>query len=79
MSKTEGGYNMCPLCATTIKRILPHEFGKEVDKYWAWVEEISPELPPGFLRNFRHSASVLQTVYINGELSADTESFCPTS
>lgn len=79
MSKTAGGYCMCPLCATTIKRILPHENGKEVQKYWEWVEEIVPELPPGFLRNFRRSASALETVYVNGKLSSDVESICPPS
>ena len=76
MGKTEGGYNMCPLCATTIKRVLPHEHGKEVAKYWEWVEEIAPELPPGFLRNFKHSAAVLESVYVTGTFSSDTDTGC---
>lgn len=76
MAKTEGGYNMCPLCASTIKRVLPHEHGKEVAKYWAWVEEIAPELPPGFLRKFRHSAGVLESVYITGTFQSETDTNC---
>jgi hypothetical protein len=80
MNKTAGGYCMCPLCATTIKRILPHENGKEVAKYWAWVEEIVPELPPGFLRRWGHSASALEAVYIHGNSIADQrDSVCPSS
>ena len=76
MAKTEGGYNMCPLCACTIKLVLPHEHGKEVAKYWDWVEEIAPELPPGFLRKFRHSAGVLEAVYITGTFQSETDTNC---
>jgi len=78
MGRTEGGYNMCPLCASTVKRILPHEHGKEAEKYWQWVEEIAPELPPGFLRNFRHSASVLEAVYVTGDFRSSDNNCLPS-
>jgi len=75
------GYSMCPLCAGSIKRILPHERGAEVAKYWAWVEEISPALPPGFLRAFGHSARVLKNVYIgNGDqVAPEVDGVCKSS
>jgi hypothetical protein len=60
------GYCNCPLCATIIKKILPHD-GHEVEVYWKWVHEISPPLPAGFLRNFKHSAGVIETVHVNGK------------
>ena len=65
MNFIPGGYCSCPLCAGIIKKVLPHEDGKEVDKYWAWVEEVNPSLPTGFMRNFRHSAHVIETVFSN--------------
>ena len=80
MSKTSGGYCLCPLCATTIKRILPHEHGREVTRYWAWVEEIVPELPPGFLRKWNHSAAALEAVYVHGNSIVDQQdSLCQPS
>jgi hypothetical protein len=80
MSKTLGGYCLCPLCATTIKRILPHEHGREVTRYRAWVEEIVPELPPGFLRKWNHSAAALEAVYVHGNSIVDQQdSLCQPS
>ena len=77
---TSSGYCICPLCADSIKRILPHEGGAEVEKYWAWVEEISPALPPGFVRSFGHSSSILQTIYVDKtEVSTEAESICRSS
>jgi len=75
------GYFMCPLCAGSIKRILPHEGGAEVVKYWAWVEEISPALPPGFLRAFGHSAKVLKNVYVgrDDQEASAVDSVCKSS
>ena len=79
LQATPGGYCICPLCATAIKRILPHERGSEVDKYWQWVEEISPELPPGFARNFKLSAGALESVYVKGQLSSEVGGMCAPS
>lgn len=62
------GHSYCSLCATVIKLILPAECGLEVDKYWDWVYEVPVALPKGFLRNFRHSAGVIRTVYLNDGL-----------
>jgi hypothetical protein len=36
----EHGFCNCPLCATIIKKILPFQHGKEVEKYWSWVYEV---------------------------------------
>ena len=57
------GYCNCSICAGIIKKILPFEGGKEVDKYWDWCYEINPPLPPGFARNFRLAGDALMTVY----------------
>lgn len=65
--KNPRGHCNCPLCSTIINLILPHENGKEVDKYWAWVHEIVPPLPRDFMRNFKHSAAVLETIYVKGK------------
>lgn len=74
------GYNMCPLCATVIKKILPFEAGLEVIKYWEWVEEVSPPLPPGFKRKFKRSEDVLYRVYVEKDpLSSIEDSFCKQS
>jgi len=61
------GHCNCPLCGEIIKKILPHEFGKEVDVYWDWVLETRPALPFGFMKKFNHSAGVIQAVYVNPE------------
>ena len=63
--KMPDGYCNCSLCAAVIKLILPSEQGKEVERYWQWVYEEPVHLPIGFMRNFRHSAGVIQTVYVN--------------
>jgi len=61
-----GGCCSCPLCASVIRKILPYEDGtKEVEKYWKWVHEVNPNLPPGFMKNWRHSAAVIQKVWID--------------
>eukprot|EP01039_Chlorochromonas_danica_P010701 gene10701-11876_t len=59
------GYAMCSLCAEVIKKILPFEGGKEEERYWDWVYEEAVQLPPSFLRNFKHSAAVIEEVYVN--------------
>lgn len=58
------GHCNCPLCGTIIKKIIPSADGQEVEIYWNWVCEVNPHLPEGFLRNFRHSAAVIQEVYV---------------
>ena len=61
----QGGCCSCPLCAALIRKILPYENGKEVGKYWKWVNEVNPQLPNGFLKNWRHSAAVIQKIRID--------------
>ena len=58
-------HTTCPLCASEIKIILPFANGEEKEKYWKWVEEVKPELPATFMRNWRHSAAIIQKVYID--------------
>lgn len=67
------GYCNCSLCAEVIKKIIPFENGKEIEKYWAWVLEQKIDLPDGFLRNFRHSAAVIKAVYVNNAPGASDE------
>lgn len=64
LSKLNHGHCNCPLCATIIKKILPFDNGKEVEKYWLWVYEIPPPLSKEFLRNWKHSAGVIETVFV---------------
>lgn len=61
----KNGYNICPLCANVIKYMVPFDKGREVERYWEWVEEIAPPLPPGFSRKFNRSAEVLLSVYVD--------------
>lgn len=63
MKNQVDGHCYCSLCATVIKLILPAECGLEVDKYWDWVYEVPVPLPKGFLKNFKHSAGVIRSVY----------------
>jgi len=65
LRKNPKGYINCSLCASVIKLILPLDGGKEVDKYWNWVYDEKVELPKGFMKDFRHSAAVIQAVYID--------------
>ncbi len=65
MPYRKNGYNICPLCASVIKCMIPFDHGREVEKYWEWVEEVAPPLPPGFYRKFNRSAEVLHKVYID--------------
>eukprot|EP01033_Poteriospumella_lacustris_P002345 gene2345-1710_t len=65
LHKFPDGYINCSLCAAIIKRIVPLNGGREVDEYWAWVLEERPELPREFLRNFKHSAGVIEAVYVS--------------
>ena len=66
------GYCNCSLCAEVIKKILPYENGQEIEKYWTWVYEQKIHLPDGFLRNFRHSAAVIEAVYVNNPQGSHT-------
>lgn len=65
LAKMPDGYPNCSLCASVIKLILPLEDGLEVDKYWNWVYEEKVTLPTAFMRNWKHSADVIQTVFID--------------
>lgn len=65
LAKFPNGHCNCPLCAAIIKLILPNEYGKEVEKYWDWVLAVKPELPQGFMRDFRHSAAIIQKIHID--------------
>jgi hypothetical protein len=58
------GFSNCPLCASTIKKIIPAQNGVEKEIYWRWATEISPPLPKGFLRDFKHSAGVIEAVFL---------------
>jgi hypothetical protein len=74
------GFCNCPLCGTVIKKIIPSSGGREVEDYWKWAHEINPQLPDGFLRNFRHSAAVIEKVYMNkSEPSTTTSRSCVLS
>lgn len=64
LQNRKDGYSLCPLCANAIKIIIPFDHGREVAKYWAWVEEVVPPLPPGFQRKFVRSAEVLHDIYV---------------
>lgn len=59
------GYFMCSLCAEVIKKILPSEHGLEVQKYWDWVYEERVQMPRDFMRTFKHSAAIIEAVYMN--------------
>jgi hypothetical protein len=63
-SKVHGCCN-CSLCGTVIKKILPFENGKEIEKYWLWIYEYNAPLPEGFMKNFKHCAGVIETVHVN--------------
>jgi hypothetical protein len=49
-----GDWCFCPLCNEEIKKIATHT-GREVDEYWAWVHEVKPALPAGFVKRISHS------------------------
>ena len=80
LAKFPNGHCNCPLCAQIIKLILPNENGKEVEKYWGWVLAVKPELPQGFMRDFRHSAAIIQKVHIdeNAKLRTQRDKTCCT-
>lgn len=64
LQSKKDGYSLCPVCANGIKIIIPFDHGREVAKYWAWVEEVVPPLPAGFKRKFLRSAEVLHEIYV---------------
>ena len=58
-------WNYCPLCTETIKVTFPSEInGQEVEKYWAWVNESVPYIPPNFVKGFhkRSTAEITRKV-----------------
>lgn len=58
-------FSFCPLCNTVIKLILKHDRGVEEARYWDWVNMSKPSLPVDFLRDFKHSAAIIQKIYID--------------
>jgi hypothetical protein len=64
LASNRDAYVNCSLCAQVIKLILPNEGGEEVEKYWRWVYEEPVELPAAFMRDFKHSAAIIQKVYV---------------
>jgi len=68
MATKAHGHCNCPLCAAVIKKVLPFEHGAEVDKYWAWVYEFPPVLPDKFLKRWKHSAAVIEKVYVTKDV-----------
>lgn len=58
-SREEGKWPLCPLCCGEIKRILPHD-GREVERYWSWVLEVEPRLPPKFAQRFEFAGAYLR-------------------
>lgn len=72
-TKTHGHCN-CPLCAAVIKKILPFEHGRESEKYWQWVYEFPPPLSEKFKKRWKHSAAVIEKVYVNGEMDDESDS-----
>lgn len=65
IAKNSNGFCNCPLCGTIIKKILCADSGLDEEVYWKWVLEVNPPLPDDFMKNFRHSAAVIQKVYID--------------
>lgn len=73
MSSNLHGHCNCPLCATIIKKILPFEGGAEVETYWLWVYEMPPPLSDKFFKRWKHSAAVIDKVYIQKEENEGNE------
>jgi hypothetical protein len=65
MNEKLHGFCNCPLCGTILKRILPADEGREEEIYWNWVLEVKPPLPDNFMKNFRHSAAIIQKIHID--------------
>ena len=68
MSKFSHAHCNCPLCNSVIKLILPWEEGLEVEKYWQWIEEVKPALPGDFMKNWRHSAAIIEKCYVQNNV-----------
>ena len=52
----------CPLCNDEIKRMAVPVPGKEAEAelaYWAWVNEVRPVLPSGFVEKLRKASNGL--------------------
>jgi hypothetical protein len=79
MGLVKDGHFNCPLCGEIIKRIIPSAGGSEVDQYWEWVLAVKPPLPNGFMKNFRHSAAVIEKVYIQDKTQNEPSRLCAVS
>lgn len=73
------GYCICSLCADVIKKILPFDHGREEERFWDWVYEDKVELPPSFMRTFKHSAGMIETVFVNGGQASTGTTACTTT
>lgn len=76
MTNNLNGFCNCPLCGTVIKKILPADNGNDEEIYWNWVMEVKPPLPDDFMKNFRHSAAVIQKVYIDENIRSKQQKNC---
>ena len=56
-------WNFCAICCEEIKIALPYT-EDVVDKYWAWVREVKPFIPPNFIRAFhkRSTANIKRLI-----------------
>ena len=61
----KNGYNMCPLCASVIKCMIPFDYGRRWRSTVGMVEEAALRLLPGFCRKFNRSAEVLHRIYVD--------------
>ncbi|GMI18541.1 hypothetical protein TrLO_g14893 [Triparma laevis f. longispina] len=66
----EGSWNMCPICCDEIKIALPST-GDEVERYWKWVREVKPFIPPNFIRAFHKRSTANIKRLVGGDADRD--------
>ena len=67
------GYCNCPLCATVIKKIILFDAGNEAEEYWRWVYEFQPIFPEKFKKRWKHSAGMIDKLYVQREEETKVE------